>query len=103
MAKSQPKTFLVKAVRKGFYKKSRLPGQQFNFVGDAIPPWCVEVGAKGKTASKSKDVVPVTAAAAYIKTLKTVEEIEEFTQGDDRQGVLDAKDDAIAAIDAANE
>jgi len=98
-------TRLVKAIRKGYYKKVREPGAEFTHVGKQCPPWCIEMSEKGEpdTSKLSKDITPVTAAAAYIKTLKTAEQVHAFTEGDERKGITEAVEETLERIYQENE
>lgn len=91
------KNFLVKAIRRGFYEKVRNPGDKFVMKSHACPSWCVEVSPEGKVSSKST-AVKVTEAQTFLATLKTVEEVKEFVEGDARGGVKSGAEDALARI-----
>lgn len=92
------RTMMVKTVTKGFYLKRRNPGDMFSFTGKQCPPWCIEVNAKGP-AKTSKDITPVTTAATFIKTLKTIEDVQDFCAGDERVGVLSAMVERIEELE----
>ena len=102
MAKKETRTMMVKTVRKGYYGRVRVPGSTFSFTGTKCPSWCVELSAKKEVTTKSGDL-SASDAAAYLRTLNTQEEVFEFvTDSEDRKGVRDAQEVALARIAEAN-
>lgn len=88
----------VKVIRKGFSDKIRMPGETFEFAGDACPDWCVEMD-KVKDA-KSVDL-KASDAVAYMIALKTENEVKAFMKGEERKSVKDAAVSKLEEIMAA--
>lgn len=78
---------LVRAIRTGFYNRIRRDGDTFTFGGDKCPSWCVEVKG-GKTTTKSSSLKAVD-VVSMIGTMKDIDEIRDFSEGDKRTSVIE--------------
>lgn len=88
---------LVKATRKGFYKKIREEGDMFNFPGDC-PSWAVEVNKQGSMAGKASEM-KATEAVKLISKMQDADEITEFIDGDERATVIKEANERITDLE----
>jgi len=88
---------ICKSIRKGNYNRIRQAGDVFSFKGDKCPNWCIEM-AEGKPKTSSTSVKAVD-AVKLIDTMKDIDEIRRFTEGDKRVSVIESVMERIAFIE----
>lgn len=77
----------VKATRKGFDGKLRMPGESFEFSGKECPSWCVELD---KVKSMKSADMKATDAIALMPTFRTEKEVLAFVEKEERPTVVEA-------------